>query len=386
MPVLALLYQAVSTALCAYGVTQGLSAPVVAVMALLAALGGFGVLSSLGRKRLAARALRAVSALVAGACASFALILLMPAGWLPGAQGPLVVAAVTFAAIGAAFRVPFASLTALAGIVLAVQPLPVLSLPWDVVLPLAAAIALGAIGAWRSGSRVVMLAVCGLSLWVLWTALSQFGLHPVQAIGTVALCVATALAVLRAASRGADTGAALGLAALIALGLAAQALLLDPSHAEALLQASGRYPALAALLVGAQGVVLGANLLRWMRGRIGWLGVALPQTALAALAFAVIDPTVVERVTALPLDLDPVGALRLLLGAVVAGMALFAAWRHWLEDAPVLTGIFALAVMIQAGLLSSTLLGAPDLVIVAGAAVIAALIATRLSAPMHSHA
>ena len=382
---IALLYQFILTAFVIYGIVLGLQPFVVAVAALLAALGGVCALAGGQRPNWLGRLVRAVSATAAGLCASFALILLLPATHWSGSQDPMLLAALVFASVGAVFRVPFAALIALAGLGLVVVQLPILSLPLNTAVQVGCILALVAMGALRSRSRLVGLLVIAALAAAGWTAQHQYGLHVVQSLGTLAFGGAALWAsgqLLSSDNRASGLWAEAGRWGLLLAALGVQLALRNPVIADPLLQPGPPVTAVAGLLIALQGIVLAANLLRWLGGRIGWLGVVLPQGALALAAFAIISPGFAEAALALPWQVGPAEALSAMAGLCVASIAAFAAWRHWLADNPVRTGLYALVLMVQAALLVGLSQGSLELLGVLAAALAGGVCAVRLCRPL----
>ena len=319
---------------------------VVAALAGLSALGGACALS-LVRNRLLRNCLAVTSGLCAG-LAVLPLVLLTPLG--QQAQ-PILLLAFAVAVVGLVARATLPilfALAALAGLGLS-SPLVVQDPALQIQL---AALALAcAAGAWRSGSLLASCLTLGAGLAALGSVLLQSGYGTVQGLAACGAVAAALWCVGASLSRDRLSLSAIGMAVALLCALCVQLHWLDAANRDATYHTASDARIFAAILVAAQGVMLVANLARWQRGSVGWLGVALPQLGLAAVSTIAIDPSAAERWTYLPDMAEAPVLFALALGAWVLALVSFALRRHWLADRPVRTGIAALAVMLQGALL-----------------------------------
>ena len=369
----ALLYHTLLLSLAAVGLRSGVDPQATGVMLALAALGGGCALGSWGARSATARAGRNFVGGSTTAAAIAGLFLLLPDPSTSPLGDPVMLAILVPAALGALFRLPLLLLASVGAVALMAMSEPVVVLPLDQQIQLGAILSLCVVGAHRSRSTLAGAAALGLAIGIGLAALRQGGMDTVQALAAVGMggaAMASGAAVFRSEAIGLRLT---GMVAALGAALVAQAVIRSPSARDGFMQAASDASLLAAILVSAQGVVLAANLVRWHSGRIGWLGVALPQLALAALATAAISPEAVERWTRVPDPLEIATLIGIALGACVLAVSVFGVWRNWERDRPVRTGAYALVALVQLALLWPVAYPAPAIATIVAAAVLSAL-------------
>ena len=353
---IALLYQWIATALTALALFRGLDPYTVAALAALAALGGVCAVAPWQPTRTIGTIGRALSAWLAGLAAAFALVLTLP-GLVPGVGWDIVlVAAMGFAGVGAAVRSELCLMVAVAGLaVFGVTNIPLAAVPADAAWQAGGVFALCTSGAYRGRSVPTSFGLLALASAALGTGFAQLGAHPFQ---TLALFVLLGVLLWATGHRFWQT---LGIFTLLGFAVLAQLSIVSPVDTDALLQPQNPVPYLAIAFIAVQGLILGANLLRWVNGRTGWLTVLAAQLAVAALATLAIDPTVLERMLGTFTRMQTPLYMRGALGCAVAAIALAGAWRNWKADRPVRMGAYALFAALQVGLFSPTVMDSVDL-------------------------
>lgn len=377
---MALVYQFGVAALLAKALSQGLDPVAVGSLAVLSALGGVATLSVVAPQSTAARMVRALSGALCALCATLALAMFLPAPWLAGATATVLLGSLCFAATGAFARLSSLIWIAAAGLCWAtvVDPLPTLTTPERV--QFAALTGLCAVGVWRTHSVLGAAALAGLAAFAVGTWMLDAGQHPVVVLGSIGLAGSVLWAVGRLRSE--TSRLALLGAAVATLGaVGAQVLLADTPDADSLLQPVPALAALPVALVFLQGVLLVANLLSWLSGRLSWTGVVLYQLAAAALCFCLIDPSWLERLVPLPDPLSVPAVLGAVAGGAVLALAGVGAYRSWYADQPVRTGLFAMLIMVQLSLIVPLIVGTTALWPLALAALGASLLSVALARP-----
>ena len=366
------LYQWVATGLTGLALFRGLDPYTVAALAALAALGGTCAVLPWKPVGLGGSIGRGLSAWFAGLAAAFALVLCLP-GLAPSISWDMVlVAAFAFAGVGAVARSQLCLFIAVAGIaVFGATYLPQTAISDAVLWQAGAVFVLCAAGVYRLRSVVGgmgLLAVSGTALGALF---AQLGAHPFQTLSLMALLGIVLWATGRRPWR------TLGIFLLLGFAVLAQLSIVSPVDTDAILQPQSPVPYLAIAFVVVQGLVLGANLIRWVNGQASWTTVLTAQLAVAALATLAIDPTVLERMLGSFTRMQTPLYIRSALGCAVAAIALAGAWRNWKADRPVRMGAYALVAALQVGMFSPSVMDSADLAIAVAVGVGAAVLVVR---------
>ncbi len=348
----ALLYQVATIGLLILAMSNAADPVAIAGLAMLSSLGGICALIRWFPKTFMSRVGRAMSAIFTTLTATFAMILILPADIMSGLQNPLLIATIAFAAIGTIFRLRLPCIAALSGLGILLWQSAIFALPTTVMIQFGCVLALVALGAYRTRSVVIAACLTLFAIGLFWLSLTQTSLHSVQAFGAVGNIGAALWAVGLLETDQMDAVLLPGVMVTMGASITIQFALSDPAMADTFLQPTAPQTYLAALLVAAQGIFLFAQLCRWLRGQIGWLGVFLTQLALAAAVMVIIDPTALERLIAIPSSVDMPLLYMLCLGAVTGAIAAFGAWDSWFADHPVRMGGFAMIFFVQMGLMA----------------------------------